>query len=137
MVDNLKSAVLQRLAGIAPVFNPRFVDFARHHGFEVVACNVRRANEKGRVESGVGYVKKNFLRGLQLSDLSAVQASSRVWLDTIANVRTHGETQRRRICSPKSVLTVPLAVVADIKQRGRMIEIAPWRVLVERGQLGE
>jgi hypothetical protein len=28
--------------------------------FEVVACNVRRANEKGRVESGVGYVKKIF-----------------------------------------------------------------------------
>jgi hypothetical protein len=25
-------------------------------------------------------------------------------------------------------LTVPLAVVADIKQRGRMIEIAPWHV---------
>jgi hypothetical protein len=45
----------------------------------------------------VGYVNKNFLRGLQLSDLSAVQASARVWLDTIANVRTHGETQRRPI----------------------------------------
>ena len=97
MVDNMKSAVLQRLAGVAPVFNPRYQDFSRHHGFEVVACNVRRANEKGRVESGVGYVKKNFLRGLQLSDLSAVQACARVWLDTIANVRTHGETQRRPI----------------------------------------
>ena len=97
MLDNLKSAVLQRLAGIAPVFNPRFADFARHHGFEIVPCNVRRANEKGRVESGVGYVKKNFLRGLQLSDLSAVQASARVWLDSIANARIHGETQRRPI----------------------------------------
>ena len=30
MVDNLKSAVLQRLAGVAPVFNPRYLDFARH-----------------------------------------------------------------------------------------------------------
>jgi len=27
MVDNLKSAVLQRLAGAAPVFNPRYLDF--------------------------------------------------------------------------------------------------------------
>jgi transposase len=27
MVDNLKSAVLQRLAGVAPVFNPRYLDF--------------------------------------------------------------------------------------------------------------
>ncbi|HXW31313.1 MAG TPA: IS21 family transposase [Xanthobacteraceae bacterium] len=97
MVDNLKSAVLQRLAGVAPVFNPRYLDFARHHGFEIVACNVRRGNEKGRVESGVGYVKKNFLRGLELSDFSAIQAAAQVWLDTVANVRIHGETQRRPI----------------------------------------
>jgi transposase len=97
MVDNLKSAVLQRLAGVAPVFNPRYLDFARHHGFEIVACNVRRGNEKGRVESGVGYVKKNFLRGLELSEFSAIQAASQVWLDTVANVRIHGETQRRPI----------------------------------------
>lgn len=47
MVDNLKSAVLQRLAGEAPVFNARYLDFARHWGFEVVACNVGRGNEKG------------------------------------------------------------------------------------------
>ena len=97
MVDNLKSAVLQRLAGVAPVFNPRYLDFARHHGFEIVACNVGRGNEKGRVESGVGYVKKNFLRGLELSDFSAIQAAAQVWLDTVANVRIHGETQRRPI----------------------------------------
>ena len=97
MVDNLKSAVLQRLAGVAPVFNPRYLDFARHHGFEIVACNVGRGNEKGRVESGVGYVKKNFLRGLELSEFSAIQAAAPVWLDTVANVRIHGETQRRPI----------------------------------------
>jgi len=95
MVDNLKSAVLERLVGTAPVFNPRYVDFANHHGFEIAPCNVRRANEKGRVESGVGYVKKNFLNGLGLTDFAAVQAQGQLWLDTIANVRTHNETRRR------------------------------------------
>lgn len=97
LVDNLKSAVLQRLVGVAPVFNPRYLDFARHHGFAIEACNVARANEKGRVESGVGYVKKNFLNGLELTDLAAIQAAAQVWLDTIANVRIHGETQQRPI----------------------------------------
>jgi len=97
MVDNLKSAVLQRLAGVAPVFNPRYVDFARHYGFAIAPCNVARANEKGRVESGVGYVKKNFLHGLELTEFSAIQAAAHVWLDTIANVRIHGETHRRPI----------------------------------------
>jgi len=97
MVDNLKSAVLQRLAGAAPVFNPRYLDFARHHGFAIEACNVARGNEKGRVESGVGYVKKNFLHGLELTDFSTIHAAAQVWLDTIANVRIHGETQQRPV----------------------------------------
>jgi len=95
MVDNLKSAVLQRLTGQAPVFNPRYLDFARHWAFSVVPCNVGRGNEKGRVESGIGYVKKNFLNGLQLSDFSAVNPAARLWMDTVANVRAHGETHRQ------------------------------------------
>jgi transposase len=49
MVDNLKSAVLRRLAGVAPVFNPRYVDYARHQGFQIVACNKNAGHEKGSV----------------------------------------------------------------------------------------
>jgi transposase len=86
MVDNLKSAVPQRLAGAAPVFNPRYLDFARHHGFGIEACNVARGNEKGRVESGAGYVKKNFLHGLELTDFGTIHAAAQVWLDAIANL---------------------------------------------------
>jgi transposase len=97
MVDNLKSAVLQRLAGAAPVFNPRYQDFARHYGFTIEACNIGRGNEKGRVEAGVGYIKKNFLHGLELTDFHAIGAAAKVWLDTIANVRIHGETQQRPV----------------------------------------
>jgi transposase len=97
MVDNLKSAVLRRLTGEAPVFNPRYADFAAQLGFKIVPCNVRAGNEKGRVESGVGYVKKNFLNGLEILDFSAVNPAARVWLDTIANVRIHGETRERPV----------------------------------------
>ena len=50
MVDNLKSAVLRRLVGEAPVLNPRYVDFARRQGFRIAPCNVRSGWEKGRVE---------------------------------------------------------------------------------------
>lgn len=97
MVDNLKSAVLRRLIGEAPVLNPRYVDFARHHGFRIQPCNVRAGWEKGRVESGVGYVKKNFLNGLELPDFSAINPAARIWLDEIANVRIHGETRQRPV----------------------------------------
>jgi transposase len=97
MVDNLKSAVLKRLTGAAPVFNPRYLDFARHHGFDIVPCNVRAGNEKGRVESGVGYVKKNLLNGLEFTDFVAVNPAAQVWLNEIANVRIHGETRQRPV----------------------------------------
>src|SRR6185312_2961257 len=97
MVDNLKSAVLKRLVGEAPVLNPRYVDFARHQGFKIAPCNVRAGNEKGRVESGVGYVKKNFLNGLELQDFAHVNPAAQVWLAEIANVRIHGETRQRPI----------------------------------------
>jgi transposase len=97
MVDNLKSAVLRRQVGQAPVFNPRYLDFSRHYGFKIVACNVRKGNEKGRVENGVGYVKKNFLNGLDIPDFSAVNPAASTWLESIANVRVHGETHKKPV----------------------------------------
>ena len=92
MVDNLKSAVIQRLVGQAPVLNPRYLDFADHHGFTIAPCGVGKGNEKGRVENGVGYVKKNFLAGLDLPPFEGIHPAVRQWLDTVANVRIHGET---------------------------------------------
>ena len=80
MVDNLKSAVLKRIIGQAPVFNPTYLDFANHYGFSIAPCGVRKGNEKGRVESGVGYVKKNFLAGLDLPDFHAINPAA----DTVA-----------------------------------------------------
>jgi transposase len=97
MVDNLKSAVLRRLSGEAPVFNPRYRDFADQAGFTIRPCAVGKGNEKGRVESAVGYVKKNFLNGLEIPDFSALNPAVRVWLDSVANVRIHGETHQRPV----------------------------------------
>jgi transposase len=95
ILDNLKVGVLRHPAGQKAQFNPRYLDFAAHHGFEPVACNVRAGNEKGRVENGVGYVKKNFLNGLEIASFEAINPAARHWLDTVANVRLHGETRRK------------------------------------------
>jgi len=95
MVDNVKSAVLRRTVGEAPVFNPRYKDFADHFGFTIAPCGVGQAHEKGRVENAVGYVKKNFLAGLELTDFCLVNPAVRHWLDTVANVRVHGSTKRQ------------------------------------------
>jgi transposase len=97
MVDNLKSAVLQRLVGTSPVLNPKYSDFAQHWGFKVSPCNVRAGNEKGRVENGVGYVKKNFLAGLVLPDFAALAPAAQTWVDTVADVRIHASTHERPV----------------------------------------
>ncbi len=96
MIDNLKVGVLDHPRGDAARFNPRYLDFAAHYGFSPVACQVAKGNEKGRVENGVGYVKKNFLNGLDIPAFNAVNPAARLWLDTVANVRLHGETH----CKP-------------------------------------
>lgn len=97
MVDNLRSAVLRHVRGEPVQFNPRYLDFARHYGFDPVACNVAKGNEKGRVERGVGYVKHNFLNGLDLPDFAALNPAVQVWLESVANVRLHRETHRRPV----------------------------------------
>ena len=54
MVDNLKSAVLQRLIGQAPVFNPRYHDFARHHGCDRgLQCRPRQREGARGVRCGL------------------------------------------------------------------------------------
>jgi len=97
MVDNLKSAVLKRTIGKDPVFNPRYMDFANHYGFKIVPCNVGKGNEKGIVENAVGYVKKNLLNGLAITDFKIMKPLVQHWLDKVANVRKHGETGKRPV----------------------------------------
>jgi len=72
--------------------NPAFADFADTFGFKPRLCRPRRPQTKGKVESGVKYVKGNFLIGETFADLDELNAQARVWLKTVANVRIHGTT---------------------------------------------
>jgi len=94
VVDNCKVAVLRHRRGEEPTFNPRYLEFARHHGFRPRACNPLSPHEKGRVERAVGYVKNNFLAGRPLGSLDAINAEVRLWMGQIANTRIHGDTGR-------------------------------------------
>lgn len=128
MVDNLKSAVLRRALGTTPVFNPRYKDFADHYGFTIIPCGVRQPNEKGRVENAVGYVKKNFLAGLPLTDFRPVNPAARIWLDTIANRRLHGTTKQQPTelflkekpsLKPLSLLPYDIGIVHTVRATSR------------------
>jgi transposase len=92
--DNLKTAVLSRAADGVSHWHPRYLDFAHYYGFTPRACQPYQAQTKGKVESGVRYVRGNFWPGLAFRDLADLNRQGRQWLDTIANVRVHGTTRQ-------------------------------------------
>ena len=90
--DNLKTAVQEREADGTIHWNPRYLDFAHYYGFTPQACRPYRAQTKGKVESGIRYVRGNFWPGLRFFDLADLNEQAQGWLDMTANVRVHGTT---------------------------------------------
>lgn len=95
MVDNCKTAVLTHPVGGPATLHPRYLELAQHYGFTIRPCTPRQPQQKGRVESAVGYVKKNFLAGLEPTSLDAVNHAVRLWLEEVANVRCHAHTREK------------------------------------------
>jgi len=88
--DNLKSVVLKRYPEVQ--YNPAFLDFSRHYGFSIHACNVARGNEKGRVERLIRDIK-NALRVMEIKDLRDLNSKIADWLKE-RNLRIHRTTKR-------------------------------------------
>jgi transposase len=59
--DNLKIAVARIIGGRGRKPTAEFLRLKGHHLFESHFCLVRRPNEKGHVETLVGYARRNFL----------------------------------------------------------------------------
>jgi transposase len=74
------------------VWNPVFLDFARYWGFTPRLCRPYRAQTNGKVESGVKYVRRNFLCGLQGREPSGLD-------DLNAQLRALGVGSRQPACA--------------------------------------
>jgi len=80
------------------VWHPVFLDFARYWGFRPRLCRPYRAQTKGKIESGVKYVRRNFVCGLlgrEPSCLMDFNAELRQWVEGVANQRVHGTTREQ------------------------------------------
>jgi len=80
------------------VWHPVLLDFARYWVFTPELCRPYRAQTKGKVESGVKYLRRNFLCGLQGREphsLTDMNAQLREWISTVANQRVHGTTREQ------------------------------------------
>lgn len=91
--DNLTSAVTDRLGALVK-FNARFMAYIAHHGIRPHACNPARANEKGRVEDLIKFIRMNFWSGREFKDFEDLQRQAIVWKNQYANQRVHGSTRR-------------------------------------------
>jgi transposase len=77
------------------VWNATFKQFADYWGFEPHLCRAYRAQTKGKVESGVKYLKGNFLPGRTFVDEQDLREQLGQWQAEIADVRIHGTTHER------------------------------------------
>jgi transposase len=94
LYDRMRTVVLgggKDSAGKARL-NSTFAAFAAHWGFTVRLCQPYRAQTKGKVESGVKYVKRNFVPGREFRDLEDFNAQLLSWQREIADLRVHGTT---------------------------------------------
>jgi transposase len=80
------------------IWNSVFLDFADYWGFRPRLCRAYRAQTKGKIESGVKYVRRNFLCGLQgrePTNLVDFNAELRRWVAEVADQRVHGTTHEQ------------------------------------------
>jgi transposase len=96
VVDNMATAVVERLGAVVR-FNAAFLAFLLPFSTTPVACNPGAPYEKGKVESGVKYLRRNFWPLRSFTDLNEVNRQAAHWLDTVANVRIHQGTGKRPI----------------------------------------
>lgn len=107
LYDNPKTVILARdFEGSRFEWNPVFWDFSRYYGFRPRPHRPYRPQTKGKVESGIKYVKR-FLRGKSFESLEHLNACLLEWTMTVADQRVHGTTHRQpaeMFCEEKELL---------------------------------
>lgn len=98
LYDRVKTVWLRDDERGDPVFHPGFLDFARYYDFRPRLCQGRRPQTKGKVESGIKYVRRNFwprVAGYERAHDLLPQRTT--WLTDTCNVRVHGTTGERPV----------------------------------------
>jgi transposase len=94
LYDNPRNLVLGRREHKV-LWHPQFEDLARYYGFTPRACQPYRARTKGKVESGVKYVKRNALAGRRFTSWDDLNDWLERWSLEVADQRLHGTTHER------------------------------------------
>lgn len=104
MIDNLKAAIT-KASWHDPEVQRSYAECAEGYGFLISPCPPRDPKKKGRVESGVKYIKRNFMPLREFRDLVDANRQLKEWIFDTAGARIHGTTQQK-----------PLTLFVDIEK---------------------
>jgi transposase len=94
IIDNPKCAIT-KACYYDPVVQRAYAECAEGYGFIISPCAPRDPKKKGRVESGVKYVKNNFVPLRQFRHLIDGNSQLKSWILETAGNRVHGTTREK------------------------------------------
>ena len=93
MIDNLKAGIV-KACWHDPVVQRSYGECAEDYGFIISPCPPNDPKKKGRVESGVKYIKRNFLPLKTFRSLADANQQLKGWILNVAGIRIHGTTRQ-------------------------------------------
>jgi transposase len=123
--DNLKAAVLDALV-YDPVLGEAYRHMALHYGFLISPTRPATPRHKGKVESGVHYVQRNFMAGQEFADIHFANQHLQAWVMEVAGARQHGTTHQPPLRLFREVEQAALLPLPD--EPFSLCEIRPVKV---------
>lgn len=96
LFDNPKTVVLERHLD-AIRFHPKLLELSGHFCVSLRLCAVRKANQKGRVERAIRYLRERFLAGRPIRSIEQGNRELLAFLADIAHPRPHPTLPRRSV----------------------------------------
>jgi transposase len=96
LYDNPRTIVTAKDEATGHVeWNATFKDRMDFYGVTMKLCRYYRAQTKGKIESGVKYVKRNALAGRRFRDIDELNEYLLEWCVNVADQREHGTTHEK------------------------------------------
>lgn len=118
LFDNPKTVVLER-HGEAIRFHPLLLELSGHYCVSLRVCAVRKANQKGRVERVIRYLRERFLAGRAIRGIEPGNRELLAFIDEVAHPRPHptipGRTVGDCLAEEKArLLPLPEPAITDL-----------------------
>lgn len=120
IIDNAKCAIV-RACYRDPQVQRSYAELAQGYGFMISPCPPRDPKKKGRVESGVKYVKKRFVPLRSFRSLEDANAQLMQWVMQIAGNRTHGTTREKPLTLFAQIEKSVMRKLPDVP-----VQVAVW-----------